>query len=123
MAEAGYALSHPRSLGPGPDRKALDRLRADAKQLPAESGRTLNDVLDRYDLAMPLIDVTYEIILEFDKALKLLPSSDWTRKLQPMPLGSELSGRKILVLDENPQRYYDVVKGGYLTKEEIEGAR
>jgi hypothetical protein len=122
MGEAQYALG----LGGEPlDENALEQLKADAKQLPAQSGHTLEEVLARYDfISEVLIRTTREIISEFENTLKLVPASDWTRALRYKgPGGGGVSTRKILVLDENPQRYYDVVKGGYLTKEEIESAR
>jgi hypothetical protein len=125
MGEALYALGHIKGIGPGPDANALQRLRADAKQLPAESGRTLDDVLHRYEFSLQLIDITRDIISEFDNTLKLVPASDWTRTLHwSMPAGAVLSGRKIMVFQENddPPRYYDVAEGRYLTKEESEGA-
>ena len=44
-----------------------------------------------------------------------------------MPTGAVLSGRKIMVdyrqKKGDPTRYYDVVEGRYLTKEEGERAR
>jgi hypothetical protein len=125
MGEALYALDHIRGMGPGPDANGLQRLRADAKPLPAQAGRTLDDVLQRYELSLELIGITREIISEFDNTLKLVPASDWTRTLQGMPTGAVLPDRKIMVLQRkgDAPRYYDVAGGRFLTKEESERAR
>ena len=125
MGEALWALGHIKGMGSGPDDNALQRLRADAKQLSAESGSTLDDVLQRYKLSLQLIDVSSEIISEFDNTLKLVPASDWTRTLRGEPTGAVLPDRKIMILykEGEPPRYYDVAEGRYLTKEESEGAR
>jgi hypothetical protein len=114
-----------KGMGPGPDANALQRLRADAKQLPAQSGRTLDDVLQRHELSLQLIGITRQIISEFDNTLKLVPASAWTRTLQGMPTGAVLPDRKIMVSRKKgePPRYYDVAEGRYLSKEESERAR
>jgi hypothetical protein len=124
MAEMRYALRHIQEMGPPQDAN-LQQLRANAKQLPPESGRALDDVLQHYEFSRDIIGLSSEIISDFGNKLKLLPTSDWARALRSMPEGSVLSGRKIMVLQEGgqPTRYYDVDKGRFLTKEESEGAR
>jgi hypothetical protein len=108
------------------DDNALEQLRADAKQLPAQSGDTFERVMASYDFSETLIGSTREIISEFENTLKLIPASDWTRALRYEGIGGGGKLRaKVLVLREGgePERYYDVEKGRYLTEEESKGAR
>ena len=62
-----------------------------------------------------------DIISEFDQALKLMPTSEWTKHLQAEPTGAVIPDRKIMSSRGNDQkRYYDVMEGRFLTDDEIE---
>jgi hypothetical protein len=121
MGEAKYALGL--RAGERLDDNALEQLKADAKQLPAQSGDTFDRVLADYNHSEFVIGTALEIISKFESAMKLVPASDRTRALRYET--GVLGSQKVLVLREGVEtpRYYDVDKGRYLTKEESEGAR
>ena len=113
-----YALDHVKGMGPGPDRKALDAVRADLKQLPKESAARVEDLLQRHDLMATIIGMSREMIGSFDKALALIPASDWARRLRPMPPGPEQKPNLMVGDSPDGPRYYDMTAGRFLTKEE-----
>lgn len=124
-AEAIYALDHMKGVGTPVDKAALARLRSDAKQLPKESAGALNRLLDYYELSLEIIPISRQMLSDFDSTLKLIPTSEWTRDLQSMPTGYFLNGRKIMESKRkgDPNRYYDVIAGRFLTSEEARGVQ
>ena len=119
-SEAMYALDHLKGMGPPPN---LDDLRSAIEPLPQRESEKLNEMLAQYELAHTIIDITRNIVTEFDGALKLMPSSDWTRDLVAMPSGSVIQNRKIMTSRMGTQqRYYDVSAGRFLTEEEVASA-
>jgi len=107
-------------MGPPPN---LDDLRSAIEQLPQPVSETMNDILAWYDLSHTMIDITREILAEFDDALKLMPTSSWTQDLTPMPSGAVIQGRKIMTSRVGTRKgYYDVSEGRFLTDEEVASA-
>ena len=120
-AEAVYALDHIKGMGPGPDRKALDAVRAGLGQLPKETAAQVEDLVRRHELMGMIIRIAREMVVSFDKALGLIPASDWARRLKPMPPGPAASGGGLLVGEfPDGRRYYDLTRGQFLTKEEAD---
>ena len=119
-----YALDHIKGMGPPPDENALKRVREAMKQLPKETTDIVADILQRYEMSLLVVGISREVIAEFDHTLNLIPASEWTRKLQSMPTGAILPGRKILFSYQGDQRqYYDVTEGRFLSAAEAEHAR
>lgn len=117
-AEAMYSLDHVKGMGPAPD---LDQVSEHIKQLPESERQKLNDVLARYEFSMDVIEMSRAIIAEFDEALRLMPASEWTRELQPMPSGAVIADRKIMSTKPGKgQRHYDITEGRFLTEKEVE---
>jgi hypothetical protein len=116
-ADTVYALDHIKGMGPKPDKRVLDALRADAKSLPKESATQLNEILQRYDLMETIILLSREGVASFNKALDLIPASDWARRLTP--LGPDKDNLMVGTFPEG-RRYYDLSLGRFLTKEEVE---
>jgi hypothetical protein len=123
-SETIYALDHVKGMEPGPDRKAIEAIKADLKQLPKEAAARMENVLQRYELMGHMIDASREFTVSFQKALALIPASDWARRLRPMPTGSVIPRRSVMFSDSaDGRRYYDVTEGRFLTKEEAKEAR
>lgn len=123
-SEAVYALDHVKSLGPGPNRKTLDAIEVDINTLPAEAAARLKDVLDRYNLMNIVIVPARESASSFQQAVNLIPASDWAKRLRPMPSGSIVPGRSVMLSDgPEGERYYDITEGRFLTKDEAKEAR
>ena len=124
-SEALYALDLIKGLGPPPAEGTLDKLRADAKQLPAASLKVLDDVLQRHRQSAELLQISRELMTEFDSTLKLMPASEWTRDFQPTLSGQFGGNRKLMVKQQrgNPALYYDVQLGRQLTTAEAEALR
>lgn len=120
-AEARYALGHLAGLPSGPGPEELKALAAAVRgSLPPPLADGLGQVLDRYELAMTLIDATQDSMDAFAATLDLLPVSDWAADLSAMPSGSVIPGRNIMVTQTGTgSRYYDVDQGRMLTAEEI----
>lgn len=124
QAEALYALDHIKGMGPPPDERAMMEVRQQIKQLPETTAAAMNDILGRYELSLTVINISRDVIGEFDDALKLMPASEWTKKLHGMPSGAVLRGRKIMFSnDGDDNAYYDVTEGRFLTEEEVAAAR
>jgi hypothetical protein len=122
--EVLYALGHITGIGPPPDRKKVDQARAEVGRLSKESAATVNDALQRYELTDDLLGLSKSLISEFQKMLKVVPASEWTRQLQTMPTGAVLSGKKIMISSKGDERrYYDVIAGRFLTAAESADAR
>jgi hypothetical protein len=123
-SETIYALDHTKGLGPGPDRKTLDAIRADIMTLPKESAAGLEKLLGRYNLMSMIIDASRDSASSFRQAVSLIPALEWAKRLRPMPSGSILPGRSIMFSDgPDGQRYYDITEGRFLTKDEAKDAR
>ena len=123
-AEALYALDHIKGMGPPPDENALKRVREAMQQLPKGTTDIVADILQRYEMSLLVVGISREVIAEFDHTLNLIPASEWTRKLQSMPTGAILPGRKIMFSHKGDQRqYYDVTAGRFLSAAEAEHAR
>jgi hypothetical protein len=118
-----YALDHIKSLGPGPDRKTLDAIKVDIKTLPEEAAARLEDLLARYNMMSTIIVPARESASSFHQAVNLIPASDWSKRLRPMPTGSILPGRSVMFSDGPDSRYYDITEGRFLTKDEAKDAR
>jgi hypothetical protein len=122
--EALYALDHIKGMGPPPGPSALATLRSDAKQLPGKSRDVLEDMLGRYEMSVVLINVSREVIAEFQSTQQLLPAAAWTRDFHSMPTGALLGNRKIMFKNQGKQRhYYDVMAGRMLSSEETAAIR
>ncbi|WP_432695856.1 hypothetical protein ACQUQP_15115 [Marinobacterium sp. YM272] len=118
-AETLYSLNHIDGMGPAPN---IDKLRQQLNQqpLPDELAKTLDDLLYRYEYALLVVDTSREILEEFDQTSALMPASEWTKALRPMPSGLFIAGRNIMEAgDGESRRYYDVDEGRFLTEEEI----
>jgi hypothetical protein len=125
-AEAGYALGHIEGLGPGPDAAALAALRQHAEALPPEAAETLEQILERYGLAVEVIGISERILAAFGDTLELVPVSAWAADLEYMPSGSIAAGRKVMISqarrgDDRSRRYYDVDEGRFLSAGEVHG--
>ena len=123
-AEAMYALDLVKGAK-APTEAVIARLRADAKPLPAPSLRVLNDVLQRQQLTAELMQISRELMAEFNGTLKLMPVSKWTQGFQPTLTGQMGGNRKIMVKNQrsSPPLYYDVQMGRQLTAAEAEALR
>jgi len=120
-AETTYALTHIRGLGRGPTRDRLRAIKTDLKTLPAEAAATVNDMIDIYEFAMEIVDITEETLQPLTKAVESIPASDWTHQLRPMPSGAIIPNRSVMESGDGKQ-YYDVEAGRFLTPEEIKKA-
>jgi hypothetical protein len=119
-----YALDHVKGLGPAPDRKKLDAIRADIKRLPKESAAGMEELLQRYDLMTTIVAASSESARALHKALALVPVSDWARQLRAEPAGATFPGRRVMFTDgPEGRRYFDVMEGRFLTAEESKAAR
>lgn len=120
-AEARYALSHIEGLGPGPDTAALDALRPALETLDPNAAGTIQQLIDRYLLAIDMIAVSEEVLETFDDTLDLVPASDWAAALEYTPSGSAVQGRNIMIVGggrgaRTDERYYDVDEERFLTE-------
>jgi hypothetical protein len=124
-SEALYALDLIKGMGPPPAEGAIDKLRAEAKQLPAASVKVLDDLLQRYRQSDELMQISRELMAEFNSTLKLMPASEWTHGFQPTLTGQMGGNRKIMIKEQrgNPTLYYDVQLGRQLTPAEAEALR
>jgi hypothetical protein len=86
-AEALYALSHIENLGRGPDTAALDALRPALETLDPNAAGAIQQLIDRYLLAIDMIAVSEEVLEIFDDTLDLVPASDWAAALEYTPSG------------------------------------
>jgi hypothetical protein len=120
-AEAMYALDLIKGVEP-PTEASIARLRADAKPLPAASLKVLNEVLQRQRQTAELMQISRELMAEFNGTLKLMPVSEWTQGFQPTLTGQLGGNRKIMVKNQrsSPPLYYDVQLGRQLTAAEAE---
>ena len=122
--EALYALAHISPRGSPPDRNKLRAAREEVKRLTKETAALVNDALQRSEMSDELVGISRDVISEFQKTLKLVPASEWTRRLQSQPTGAVLAGRKIMTSQSGAQRqYYDVLAGRFLTTDEAAHAR
>jgi hypothetical protein len=105
-----------------PTEASIARLRADAKPLPAASLKVLNEVLQRQRQTAELMQISRELMAEFNGTLKLMPVSEWTQGFQPTLTGQLGGNRKIMVKNQrsSPPLYYDVQLGRQLTAAEAE---
>lgn len=119
-AETRYALSHIEGMGPGPNHIALEKLKKDLAGLPNGLSRQLHEILDRYILAVDMIDVSQRTLEAFRTTLGLISASDWAVKLEAVPSGYVIADRNIMI-ERSPQgnRYFDVDEGRFLSEEEI----
>ncbi|SEF67838.1 hypothetical protein [Marinobacterium lutimaris] len=117
-AETLYSLNHIDGWGPAIE---INQLRQQLARQPLadELSVTLNDLLERYEFALQVVDTSRNILKEFDQTSALMPASEWTKELRPMPSGAFSPGRNIMVESyEKTPRYYDVDEGRFLTEEE-----
>ena len=122
-SETVYALDHVVKGSPDLDPKALAALKADIK-LPKESADRMQQLFQRYELMGTIIHISRASSVSFNKAVGFIPASEWARQLQPMPTGSVISNRKVMVSNAvDGPRYYDVNEGRFLTKEESKDAK
>ena len=124
-AEARYALSHIEGLGPGPDAAALDALRPALQMLDPGAAETMQQVIERYLLAIDMIAVSEEVLETFDDTLDLVPASDWAVALEYTPSGSIVPGRNIMLLHGGrsgrpDEQYYDVNHERFLTEAAVQ---
>jgi hypothetical protein len=123
-SETIYALDHVKGMGPGPDRKTLDAIKADIKTLPSESAASLEKLLARYNLMNTILEASRGSASSFKQAVGLIPASEWAKRLHPMPAGSIVPGRSVMFSEgADGQRYYDITEGRFLTKDEAKDAR
>jgi hypothetical protein len=120
-AEARYALSHIEGLGPGPDTAALDAPRPALETLDPNAAGTIQQLIDRYLLAIDMIAVSEEVLETLDDTLDLVPASDWAAALEYTPSGSIVPGRNIMIVGgargaRTDERYYDVDEERFLTE-------
>ncbi len=114
--EALYSLDHVRGYD-GLDLTSLDQ---DVAALDPSIRAKIHGVLDRYKFSQNVITTTRSIITAFDESAELLEASDWTKSMQPVPSGSAIPGRSVMVDGSGgTERYYDVNEGRFLTPEEI----
>jgi hypothetical protein len=122
-----YALGHVRGSGQMLDRKAVTAIDADLKKLPTETEEKVRKALDDNIFMLDMIDVSQEVMSSFQDAIKLVPASDWARRLTPVPSGGVIDGRDILV--EYPakgargERHYDLKTRRFLTAAEIKAKK
>lgn len=114
--EAVYALEH------AGEPQNLDDIRQAVASLPDAERRKLEQVLLQYSFAFDVIDMSSDIIVEFNHALALMPTSEWTKDLQAQPTGIVLRDRKIMSTTSSPKRHYDVTAGRFLTDDEVKEA-
>lgn len=114
--EAVYALEH------AGEPQNLDDIRQAVASLPDAERRKLEQVLSQYTFAFDVIDMSSDIIVEFNHALALMPTSEWTKDLQAQPTGAVIQDRKIMSTTSSPTRYYDVTAGRFLTDDEVKEA-
>jgi DNA repair exonuclease SbcCD ATPase subunit len=124
-AEAGYALGHIQGLGPAPDAAALATLRQQMDNLPPEVVETLDQILERYGLAVEMIGISERILAAFGDTLELVPVSAWAAELEYMPSGSIAAGRNVMISQagrggDHSRRYYDVDEGRFLLEDEVQ---
>ena len=119
-AETSYALSHIGGMGPGPDRTELKTIEKEIAGLPPIFAGQLRDIIDRYVLAVDMIDVSQRTLEAFRATLGLIPASDWAVKLEAVPSGYVIRDRNIMI-SRNRQniRYFDVDEARFLSEEEI----
>ena len=121
-AEALYALGHV-TVAPLPDDSVLTPIKEDLRQLPEGSAATMARILNDYVFARGMVQVTRDVVAEFDNALQLIPAEDWTHELVWNPSGRFIAGRNIMQTGSGPDmRLYDVGLGRFLTREEAEEA-
>jgi hypothetical protein len=122
-AEIVYALGHVIE-GAGPDKKALEAVKAGLASLPPESRTATQQLLHHHELASNIIAIAQSVARPYGEALKLIPASDWARKLQPHPSGYFLPNREIMSgRFDDGLRYYDAVQGRFLTDEEAKAIK
>jgi hypothetical protein len=123
-AEAMYALDLIKGVE-RPTEAAITKLRTDAKPLPAPSRKVLDDVLQRQQLTAELMQISRELMAEFNGTLKLMPVTEWTQGFQPTLTGQLGANRKIMVKQQRsePPLYYDIQLGRQLTAAEVEALR
>lgn len=124
-AEARYALGHIEGLGPAPDAAALAALRQQMDNLPPEVAETLDRILERYGLAVDMIELSEKTLAAFGDTLELVPVSAWAAELEYMPSGSIAAGRNVMISqarrgDDHSRRYYDVDEGRFLLESEVQ---
>jgi len=114
--EAEYALRH------AGEPMNLDDVRRAVATLPDEERQTLEQLLSQYEFAFDVIDMSGNIIREFDHALALMSTSEWTDDLEVHPTGAVIQDRKIMTTKGTPTRYYDITAGRFLTDDEVKEA-
>ena len=80
-------MSHIENLGRGPDTAALDALRPALETLDPNAAGAIQQLIDRYLLAIDMIAVSEEVLEIFDDTLDLVPASDWAAALEYTPSG------------------------------------
>ena len=121
-AETTYALTHIRGLGEGPSRSQLAALRPQLNSLPEEASKSINEVIERYQFSMEIVEITEKTLQPLTQAVEAIPASAWTHELQPMPAGAVLANRNIMITSDH-RRGYDVDASRWLTAEEAKKAR
>lgn len=118
-AETLYSLNHIDGWGPAIEIDKV-RLQLEQQSIPDELSVTLNELMERYEFALQVVDTSRDILEEFNQTSALMPASEWTKELHPEPSGIFIDGRNIMMegYGETP-RYYDVDEGRFLTDEEI----
>jgi hypothetical protein len=107
-------------MGPGPDRGALEKIKKNLAGLPHEFAVQLREMIDRYMLAVDMIDVSQRTLEAFRTTLGLISASDWAVKLEAVPSGYVIAGRNIMIgRSRQGNRYFDVDEGRFLSEEEI----
>ena len=121
-SEMVYTLDH---VGPPPaDDKGMDALRAEAKSLPNGAAEKLSAVLGRYRDMEVVIKMARDSSVAYNKAINLLPASAWAKQLDPMPTGSVISNRQVMLSGPpGERRFYDVKEGRFLTRDETKDVK
>ena len=123
-AQVVDALDHVKGFGPQPSRQALDAMREDLKKLPKDGAEKIGQVLERDYQSISIVNSSRAMVQEFDKAVRLLPVSDWARELKPTRAGIILPNKELMFTESgSDKKYYDVKAGRFLTPEEAKDAR
>jgi hypothetical protein len=121
VAEATYALDHVNAIKP--DQSKVRALAEQAAKLPAEISAQFTALAREYEFALKVIEITKKGLKYTNQAVEQIPASDWTAKLNPMPTGSIISRRQIMISMGDAGRLYDVGVGRFLSPEEADKLR